>query len=403
MTPPHRRTNAPAQSARERVQARRAARRKASWRSFYAAAGVLIGVSIALIVALGIRRADQTLARIQQDDPRRPTAPAPSPPPAATPAQAAPSAPTEAPSVPTATPAATARPAEPDTPLPAALSRPINLLLIGVDKRPDPNDGVRGDTLILVHLDPQARWASMLSIPRDSMVQVPGLGLSKVNAAFSYGYSNAEALYGAGTDPDEAGGALAAETIEHFLKVRVDYVAQVDFDGFARLVDSVGGLIVDVPAPLLDSEYPTEGYGYQRIYIPAGLQVMDGRTALIYARTRHGSTDFERSRRQQQVLQSLLRQIRERGLLENAALLPQWADVLQDNVRTTLPIRDFSVLNGLALLARDLGSDRIFQYSINPDDVAIDAESGSDIYWNEADIAALVARWEAGPNAIDEP
>lgn len=286
-------------------------------------------------------------------------------------------------------------------PLPNALREPFNMLLIGVDLRPDPEDGVRSDTLILVHVDPVAKWASMLSVPRDSVVYVPHLGYAKVNAAYSHGYANAEALYGAGTAPDAGGAALAAETLERFLGVKVDYTAQVDFHGFETLVDSIGGVLVDVPKPLLDAEYPTADYGVERIYIPAGLQVLDGRSALIYARSRHASTDFDRSKRQQLVLRAVLDQVRARGLLDNVASLPQWAAVLEQNVRTTLPISQLGMINGLAGLARELRGDRLLQFSINPLDVGVNREDGSDIYWNESDVAALVAQWQAGPVAAD--
>jgi LCP family protein required for cell wall assembly len=335
---------------------------------------VLVAAALALLVVvllvLVLRRADQTLATIQQADPRR--------------------QPTSA-----AAGLAGAQPAA--APLPNALHDPFTILLIGVDKRDLADDGVRSDTLILLRVDPQARWAAMLSIPRDSVVNVPHLGPSKINAAYNYGYANATEIYGAGTDADAAGGALTAETVEQYLKVKVDYIAQVDFHGFERLVDTLGGVVVDVPTPLLDAEYPTEDFGVERIAIPAGLQALDGRTALIYARSRHSGSDFDRSKRQQQVLRALLEQARARGVLEDAALLPRWAELLEQNIRTTLPIRDLAMLNGLATLARDLRSDRLVQLSINPDDVAIDREDGSDIYWNQADIAALVARWQAGP------
>src|SRR6266508_973845 len=235
-------------------------------------------------------------------------------------------------------------------PLPNVLQQPVNILLIGVDKRPSADDGVRSDTLILVHLDPQAKWASMLSIPRDSVVSIPHLGRAKINAAYSQGYTNAAVIYGEGTPPDAAGAALAAETIENFLNVKVDYTAQVDFHGFEALIDTIGGVLVDVPLPLLDAEYPTEDYGVERIYIPAGLQVMDGHTALVYARSRHASTDFDRSKRQQIVLRALLEQVRARGLLENLTALPEWAAVLEQNIRTTLPISNFGMVNGLAML-----------------------------------------------------
>lgn len=331
---------------------------------------------IILALVLVLRRADRAMTTIQQADPRREAA--------------------------AATAVAAGSPAPSPAPLPNALREPVNILLIGVDKRPNPDDGVRGDTLILVHLDPQARWASMLSIPRDTVATIPRLGQAKINTAYSHGYANAAALYGAGVAPDAAGGALAAETVEQLLQVSVDYVAQVDFSGFERLVDTLGGVVIDVPAPLLDPEYPTDDYGVQRIYIPPGLQVMDGRTALIYARSRHSSNDFDRGRRQQQVLHALLAQVRARGLLDQVTLLPQWAEVLEQNIRTTLPVRDLGMLNGMATLARSLSADRIVQLTINPQDVAIDQEIGSDIYWNQADLAALVARWQAGPELAAE-
>ena len=347
--------------------------------------GIAVGVIALLVILLAVlalRRADQTLRSIEQNDPRRGAAATAS----ATRNQGQPMA-------------TTAVSAPIEGPLPNALRDPINILLIGVDKRPNPDDGVRSDTLILVHLDPLQKWASMLSIPRDSVVNIPHLGRAKINAAYAYGYTNAAAIYGEGTEADAGGGALAAETVEQFLGVKVDYIAQVDFRGFEQLVDAVGGVLVDVERPLLDAEYPTEDYGVERIFIPAGLQVMSGRTALIYARSRHLSTDFDRGRRQQQVLRALLEQVKARGLLENVAVLPEWADVLAQNVRTTLPVRDLGVLNGLATLARELKSDRVVQLSINPEDVPIDAEDGSDIYWNPAGVAALAARWQAGPQS----
>jgi polyisoprenyl-teichoic acid--peptidoglycan teichoic acid transferase len=336
---------------------------------------VVLG-SVLIISVLLALRTNRALTNIQQADPRR---------------------------SPTAQPIIIARPlaggelVPTQPPLPDALREPANLLLLGVDKRPSAEEGVRSDTLILVHLDPLEQWAAMLSIPRDSVVNIPHLGYAKINAAYSYGFNNAAAIYGDGTVPDAAGAALAAEAVEQFLGVKVDFTAQVDFHGFEALVDSVGGVVVDVPRPLLDAEYPTEDYGVERIYIPAGLQVMNGHSALIYARSRHASTDFDRGLRQQTVLRALLEQVRARGLLENVAAFPEWATVLEQNIRTTLPIADLGMINGLAKLARGLTSDRIVQLSISPADVALDAQDGSDIYWNRSDLAALVARWQAGP------
>lgn len=281
--------------------------------------------------------------------------------------------------------------------LPGNLREPFNVLLIGVDRRPDLQEGVRSDTLILVHVNPVEGWAGMLSIPRDSVVQIRGRGTAKINAAYAYGYNNADDLYGPGTDPAAAGGALAAETVSRFLGIKVDYIAQVDFEGFRRVVDTLGGIPIDVERPIFDATYPTEDYGYERIYIPAGLQVMDGDLALRYARTRHGSSDFDRSRRQQQVLKAILHEVRARGLLGQVALFPELARELQQNVSTTLPLSDLDTLRGLAALAQRLDPSRILTLSINPKEVRVVAENGSDIYWDAADVAKQVARLMAGP------
>ena len=292
MPDPNRRPAQPL-SARERVAARRRAQRGGSWRIFGAG---LAAAALLLLAALllGLRQADRTLGAIEQEDPRRRTPQAGAAPSAAL---ALPTALTPPTSVPTAPAAPTAAPLGSADDLPDPLRQPFSVLLVGVDRRADPEEGVRSDTLILVRVNPVARTASMLSIPRDSVADIPNVGLAKINYAFSFGYANAEALYGPGTDPDSAGRAVAAEAVERLLGTRVDYTAQVDFQGFERLVDSVGGVVVDVPAPLLDAEYPTENYGVERIYIPQGIQVLDGRTALIYARTRHASSDFDRGRR----------------------------------------------------------------------------------------------------------
>lgn len=378
MTPQPPERPRPYRTARERVAARRAQRGRPPPRRPGLARSALplfvgtIVVAVALLAWALWGWAGGALRAIEQADPRQ-----------AAPAAQAPRA------------VATVSPAS----LPASIREPFSVLLVGVDRRPDPEEGVRSDTLILVHVEPAAGWAGMLSIPRDSVVQIPGVGLRKINYAYSYGYSNAEAIYGAGTAPDAAGGALAAETVAGFLGVEVDYIAQIDFSGFQRVVETLGGITVDVERPILDPSYPTEDYGYERLYIPAGLQVMDGPTALRYARTRHSSSDFDRSARQQQVLRAILDEVQARGLLSQAALLPELAGDLQESVSTTLPLSDLETLRGLAALAQSLDPGRILMLSINPNDVGVVAEDGSDIYWDQNDVAAQVARLLAGPQA----
>ncbi len=379
---PSTRPRHPYRTARERVALRRTSgslRARSKPRS--GCASILVGVFFILIIAsiffsAVTQRATETLEAIEQSDPRQ----------VAAHRGGEDSAPGEAAA----------------TPQMKTLREPFNVLLVGVDRRDDPDEGVRSDTLIIVHVDPIERWAGMLSIPRDSVVQIPQLGQQKINAAYTHGYANADMLYGHGTEPAAAGGALAAETVEDFLGLEIDYISQVDFHGFEMIVDTLGGITIDVPRPLLDPEYPTEDFGYERIYIPAGLQVLDGNTALNYARSRHSGSDFDRSRRQQQVLKAMLRDVRQRGLLDQAVLLPELAKDLEQTVATTLPLSDPAVLRDLVNLAQVLTPERITQLSINPDDVRIVTEAGSDIYWDQRDVEAQVARLLAGPQTNGE-
>lgn len=295
-------------------------------------------------------------------------------------------------------------------PLPALLQAPFNVLVIGVDLRANqPDEGARSDTLIVVHVDPVQKYASMLSVPRDTLVEIPNdrcpnAAGTKINAAYACGYLNPD-IYGLDDTPEQrqdAGAGLAAQTIEQFLGIKIDYTAQVDFNGFQNMVDAIGGVTVDVPRNILDAEYPTEDNGYMRLYIPAGLQRMDGVTALRYARTRHADNDFGRAARQQQVLQAVLDEIKRQGVLENIQDAPALLDVAQKSIRTTLKIKDLSTLKGLADLAQELRADRIQRLVLKPEAQAdgsncLLSDLSSAIQWDPACVKRIVAQMQTPP------
>ena len=176
-------------------------------------------------------------------------------------------------------------------------TEPFNILLLGIDQRDDEreegtNPG-RTDTMMMLRIDPRAKSAGLISFPRDLWVDIPTVGQGRIDSAFTYG----EVRQRGGGGP-----ALARRTVEQNFGLRVDYYALVNFHGLEQIVDTVGGIVVDVERPLKDNEYPTDDYGVERVYIPPGLQFMDGRLALKYARSRHTDNDFGRMRRQQRVL-----------------------------------------------------------------------------------------------------
>jgi LCP family protein required for cell wall assembly len=208
----------------------------------------------------------------------------------------------------------------------------FTVLVMGWDRRPtDPADAAyRTDTMMLVSIDPATNSVGVLSIPRDLYVNVPGYSqLQRVNSAYVLGE-----LRRPGYGPE-----LTMETVQYNLGIRVhDYVI-ADFNAFTTIVDAIGGIDVNVPQAISDPQYPDMYYGYDPFYITAGEHHLDGATALKYARTRHGSSDFRRAERQQQVIMA----IRDRVL--NLGNLPQlvvsaptiWASI-QEGVKTGLTL-----------------------------------------------------------------
>jgi LCP family protein required for cell wall assembly len=189
----------------------------------------------------------------------------------------------------------------------------ITILLMGVDRRED--EPSRSDTIILVNIDPVAKTARMVSIPRDLRVFIPGKGVQKINAAYAMGDA----------DKSVAGGGpgLTMRTIEANFGINIDYYAEIDFSGFTKIVDTVGGVTLDVPYPIKDNEYPGPDNQYMRIYFPAGWQHMNGTQVLQYARTRHDDSDLWRSKRQQQILLALRQQAVSLNLIGKAPQLIQ--------------------------------------------------------------------------------
>lgn len=294
-----------------------------------------------------------------------------------------------------------------DQPAAKLLTQPANILLLGVDLRPDqPQEGVRSDTLLLLHLDPVGGWGSLVSIPRDSVATIPGFGDTKINAAFSHGYANAEQLYGPGTDPTAAGIALAADTVEQFLGLpqldqRIDYVATINFDGFAQMIDAMGTITVDVPSQIIDTAYPTEDFGTTTIQFDPGPQQMDGERALQYVRTRHADSDFGRGQRQQQVVQAIVQELRNKPFLVRPITALQLALAADEAVQTTLPVgRPDALLMGL--FATRIDPDRLATYPINPETARVQ-ERGSDLVWDHDDVLAITERALQPPDPVAEP
>lgn len=170
----------------------------------------------------------------------------------------------------------------------------INFLLLGVGG-PGHEGAYLADTIILVSLKPSTRQIAALSIPRDLYVPIPNYGWRRINNAYAFG----ETVSG-------QGGELSSQVISDILNLPVHYWAKIDFSGFKKIIDKLGGINIYVEKDFVDYQYPAPNYKYQTIFFKKGWQKMDGETALKFARSRHGNhvegSDFSRAHRQQKIL-----------------------------------------------------------------------------------------------------
>lgn len=217
----------------------------------------------------------------------------------------------------------------------------INVLLLGIDERAQETGPFRTDTMMLLTLDPVAKRGGALSIPRDLWVPIPGYNEGRINTAHFLGD-----LY----DHPGGGPALARETVEYNLGVPINYYVRVNFQGFVNIVNLIGGVDIYVEETINDPTYPNSGYGYEPLYIEAGWHHFDGEMALKYARTRHGSSDFDRARRQQQVMMAMLERVTSLELLPQLANnLPQLYETVQSSVQTDLALDQMLAIGNVAM------------------------------------------------------
>ena len=240
---------------------------------------------------------------------------------------------------------------------------PVTVLLLGVDRRPGEAATPRSDAILVVRIDPERRRVAVLSLPRDLWAPIPGHGRNRLNAAY---------LWGERDGPPGGGMALARAAVSGLLDVPIDYVAATDFRGFAALVDTVGGVTVNVERALVDERFPTLDRRTTTVRFSPGPQAMDGATALTYARVRHPDSDFERGRRQQAVLIALAQALRDRGYLANLLAAERLTGALVGYVQTDMPA---DLMVELAWALRDLDPAAVERYALGEADVAFGVDN----------------------------
>jgi LCP family protein required for cell wall assembly len=231
----------------------------------------------------------------------------------------------------------------------------VNFLLIGSDKRS--GTSFRTDTMVIAILRPNEGQVSLISIPRDLWVSIPGWENQRINTAYQHGIS---------VDYPGGGPGLLKDTILYNLGIRIDHTAMVDFDGFRQIVDTLGG--VDVPVAcaytdwrLIDPTWDPYNENNWHLYTTGpGVVHMDGDLALWYARSRQKSNDFDRGRRQQEVLRSLFNQALQADTLKR---IPELYNNFRSTVETDLGLGD---LLQLAVYAPKMTNADIRSYYIRP-------------------------------------
>ena len=253
-------------------------------------------------------------------------------------------------------------PSEDPDPTDMHAGQPVNVLVLGSDQRDGVNaeiggeeTGMRSDTTILVHVSADRSRVEMVSIPRDSLVDVPSCTLTNgattrpqnnaiFNSAFAVGWDQGGDL--------ESAAACTVNTVQANTGVPITNVVVVDFAGFQNMIDAIGGVPMCIVEDVPDK--------YTGLNLTAGQQTLDGATALQYARARHGTTfdgsDTMRAGRQQQLIAKVANEVLSKNLLTDGQQLLQFLSAATQSVTTNLSVGD---LTGLAFSLRSIDRENI--------------------------------------------
>jgi len=199
----------------------------------------------------------------------------------------------------------------------------MNLLVLGVDSR-EGEKMARSDTILFVSADPEKQRVALLSIPRDTRVDIPGHGTDKINAATALG-----------------GPELAERTVTELIGQPIDYYMVTDFQGFERIVDILGGVTIDVEQDMRHRE--SDGYS---INLQKGVQRLDGKKALMYVRYRdYPMGDITRTEKQQKFLKALAQEMMQ---TKTIAKLPKLVPELRKCIQTNMSVREMARWAGVA-------------------------------------------------------
>ena len=222
----------------------------------------------------------------------------------------------------------------------------INILLLGRAGERYPGRNLT-DTVMMMSIDTVGKKVALLSLPRDLYAPIPGTSLyTKINSLYQYGLGQGDGV------------APLSASVEEITGQTIDYFFILDFDGFEKVVDALGGISLQVLRDFYDSRYPGKHYSYETFEIKKGWQTLDGATALKYVRERHDDPegDFGRAKRQQQMIQAIKDKAFSLGTFFNIFALSAVLDALGESVQTDMSLDD---MEGLLRLTRTLDTKNI--------------------------------------------
>ncbi len=237
----------------------------------------------------------------------------------------------------------------------------VNIALLGIGG--DGHDGAQlTDTILIASIKPSTKQVALISIPRDTVANIPSFGFRKINEA------NALAeMQNPGSGPD-----VALDTLQNFLGIDIPYYARVDFGGFEKLIDDIGGVDVYVDKTFSDSEFPTNDYKYRTISFQKGWAHFDGARALDFARSRHGNnfegSDFARAHRQQKMLVAARDKLLSTETLLHPSRLTDILGTLDAHIKTNIGVTE---LLELAALAKDVDTNKVTNIVFSDDPASV--------------------------------
>jgi polyisoprenyl-teichoic acid--peptidoglycan teichoic acid transferase len=236
----------------------------------------------------------------------------------------------------------------------------VNVLLLGIGG-PGHDGPYLSDTIMLAQLKPEEKKATLISVPRDYLVNTKEFGQGRINAVFAQTYSNTK-------DWNKAGQATI-DVVEKMSGLEIPYFAVIDFDGFEKTIDLLGGVEIQIDRTFTDYTFPNDTNGYlPAVTFTEGMETMDGERALIFARSRHAAgeegTDFARGVRQQKIIHAAKSKVVSLNIVADAGKINELFTIVGDHFHTNLTPGE---MIRLYTLTKDFGAENVASLSLDPE------------------------------------